>query len=269
MKDSGESNMEEKVRWDRAAQDYQAVFQLGLNDYNCSMLRFWQEEGMLFPGARVIDIGCGVGKYGTYLAELGYDVTLTDISGEMLRNAGINMAKYKTPWAVWCCDFNEVTGREPVFADGFDLAISTMSPAVHDAETVRKMSAMTRGWCFLARFFDWEQPNRDQLMREIGLQPRRVFENLKGDCAGMIQAVSTAGFIPQVRYVNYDWTDQRTPEQMAAYMQRTYFPDDEDSGSLYLKASRLCGTLAGDNGKVADSVKTKVVWIYWKTEEPS
>ena len=81
--------------WDRAAGDYQDVFRLGLNDYNASLLHFWQEEGMLFPGARVIDIGCGVGKYGTYLAELGCDVTLTDISGEMLRHAKGNMAKYR------------------------------------------------------------------------------------------------------------------------------------------------------------------------------
>ena len=161
-----------RENWDKAAGNYQNVFRLGLNDYNASLLRFWQEEGMLFPGARVLDIGCGVGKYGTYLAELGYDVTLTDISGEMLRHAAENMAKYKTPWAVYRCDFNEVTGTEPVFERGFDLAISTMSPAIHDAATVKKMSAMTRGWCFLARFHDWEQPWRDQLMRELGLTPR-------------------------------------------------------------------------------------------------
>ena len=132
-----------RENWDRAAADYQNVFRLGLNDYNASLLHFWQSEGMLFPGAQVIDIGCGVGKYGTYLAELGYDVTLTDISGEMLRHAEANMARYKTPWAVYRCDFNEATGEEPVFAGGFDLAISTMSPAVHDTGTVRKLSCLT------------------------------------------------------------------------------------------------------------------------------
>ena len=130
--------MDEEKQWNQVAPDYQRVFRLGLNEYNASLLRFWQDEGMLFPGARVLDIGCGVGKYGTYLAELGYDVTLTDISGEMLRHAEENMAKHSTPWAVYRCDFNEVTGREPVFEKGFDLAISTMSPAIHDVETVKK-----------------------------------------------------------------------------------------------------------------------------------
>ena len=253
--------------WDKAAGNYQDVFRFGLNDYNASLLRFWQEEGMLFPGARVIDIGCGVGKYGTYLAELGYDVTLTDISGEMLRHAEENMAKYKTPWAVYRCDFNEATGKEPVFEKGFDLAISTMSPAIHDAATVKKMSAMTRGWCFLARFYDWKQPFRDTLMRELGMEPRRVFEDLKTDCAYMMQAVCETGFIPKIKYVDYNWADSRTPEEMADYMLRYYFSEDENRDELYWKTLILAKDHAGADSTVIDDVNTKVSWIYWKTKE--
>ena len=259
--------MDEEKSWDLAARDYQRVFRLGLNEYNASLLRFWQVEGMLFPGARVIDIGCGVGKYGTYLAELGYDVTLTDISGEMLRHAEENMAKYSTPWAVYRCDFNEATGKEPVFADGFDLAISTMSPAIHDAETVKKMSAMTRGWCFLARFYDWEQPFRDQLMKELGLVPRRAFDDLHADCAFMVRSVSAAGYVPLVKYVDYNWADPRTPEQMADYMSRTYFSGDENREELTQKMQRLAKQHAGADGNVIDNVNTRVAWIYWGTGE--
>ena len=254
-----------RENWDQIARDYQDVFRIGLNGYNVSLLRFWQEEGMLFPGARVIDIGCGVGKYGTYLAELGYDVTLTDISGEMLRHAKENMAKYNTPWTTYRCDFNEATGTEPVFTGGFDLAISTMSPAIHDVETVKRMSAMTRGWCFLARFYDWEQPWRDQLMRDLGLEPRRFFNDLRADCASMIRAVSEAGFVPLVKYVDYNWTDLRTPEQMADYMRRNYFSEDENRDELQQEILHLAENHA-DDGTVTDNVNTKVAWIYWKKE---
>ena len=255
-----------RENWDKAAGNYQDVFRLGLNDYNASLLRFWQEEGMLFPGARVIDIGCGMGKYGTYLAELGYDVTLTDISGEMLRHAEENMASYTTPWAVYRCDFNDATGTEPVFAGGFDFSISTMSPAIHDVVTVKKMSVMTRGWCFLARFYDWEQPWRDQLMRELDLAPRRVFDDLQGDCAAMIRSVREAGYVPQVRYVDYNWADPRTPEQMADYMLRTYFAEDENQDALACETLRLARQHADMEGNVIDNVNTRVAWIWWKTE---
>ncbi|MBO6040220.1 MAG: class I SAM-dependent methyltransferase, partial [Oscillospiraceae bacterium] len=153
--------IDERKSWDEAAGDYQKVFALGLNEYSASLLRFWQEEGMIRPGCRVLDIGCGVGKYGTYLAELGCDVTLTDLSGEMIRQAAQNMARYDTPWRAFACDFHELSGTDPAFAGGFDFVLSTMSPAIDGVDAVRKMSGLSRGWCFLARVYSWEQPLRD------------------------------------------------------------------------------------------------------------
>jgi len=253
-------------RWDRSARDYQRVFSLGLNDYNTSLMRFWHEQGMLYPGCRVLDIGCGVGKYGACFAELGYDVTLTDISGKMLRHARDNMAKYKTPWTVYQCDFNDANGREPAFADGFDITISTMSPAVHDTATVRKMSGMTRGWCFVAKFYEWEQPFRDRLMIEMGMEPLRNFANLKGDVSALFAAVKEAGYLPAVRIVPYSWEDRRTPEQMADYMARNYFNGDPESEHLRSEALRIASEMCARDGRVVDGIKTKVAWIYWKTE---
>lgn len=255
----------EAKKWDKAAGDYQRVFSLGLNEYSENLLRFWFEEGMLPVGARIIDIGCGVGKYGSYLAELGYDVTLTDISAEMLRHASDNMAKYATTWAVYQADFSEITGKEPAFSGGFDLSISTMSPAIHDVETVRKMASITHGWCFLARFRDWKQPLRDELMQKLGLEPLQPFYDLKGDVASMIQAVSNIGYVPFVKIVDYNWADRRTPEEMADYMLRNYFAEEKESESLHSKALLIAKEMSDEKGYVLDSVNTKVAWIYWKT----
>ncbi len=257
----------EKEKWDEAADDHQRVFSLGLNEYNASLLRFWHEEGMIFPGCRVIDIGCGVGKYGVYLAQLGCDVTLTDISEEMLRFVSANLANVTTPWTTCCCDFNEVTGEEPVFQDGFDLSICTMSPAVHDAETVKKMSAMTRGWCFMARFHDWQQPFRDELMLHLNMVPQRDFNGLKEDCASIIRAIGEAGFVPRVTLVNYDWEDYRTPEEMADYMCRNFFNTEEERERLHGKILEEASTFVNRNGTVRDDVKTTVAWICWRPDE--
>ena len=258
----------EKQKWDDAALNYQDVFKLGINEYNARLLRFWQEKGMLFPGCRVIDIGCGVGKYGTYLASLGCDVTLTDISEKMIRHARENMARFSTPWAAVCCDFNEITGEEEVFARGFDLAISTMSPAIHDLDTVRKMSSMTHGRCFVARFYDWEQPLRDELMMSADITPKSRFERpLKLDCEDMLNAVRDAGFTPQVEYVDYNWADKRSIDEMAEYMYRNYFADESNGAELKSRIHDIITEKYGAEGSVNDCVNTKVAWIYWKTEE--
>lgn len=259
------SSADDKRSWDAAAGDYQRVFSLGLNDYNASLLRFWREEGMIWPGCRVLDIGCGVGKYGTYLAELGCDVTLTDLSGEMLRRAAENMAQCLTPWAVYEADFNAVTGSESIFAGGFDLVISTMSPAVHDVDTVRKMSALSRGRCFLARFQSWEQPTRDDLMRRMGVEPRRMTENLSDDVDSMLRAVSEAGYESLVKYVPYNWSDDRSPEQMADYLSRRYF-EGPNRENIYSRALAAVKDLSGSDSRIHDAVNTTVAWIYWKTQ---
>jgi len=258
--------MSKPKNWDQAASDFQRVYLLGLNEYNASLLLFWREQGMIRPGCKVLDIGCGVGRYGAYFAELGCEVTLTDISGEMLCYARENMAHAQTPWTVYQCDFHEATGKETVFAKGFDFVLSTMSSAVSDTETVKKMSALSRGWCFIARFHEWEQPFRDSLMRELGMEPRNKFQDLEGDCASMTQFVQNAGYRPIVRYVNYNWADERTPEEMKDYMLRACFSEEKNQDHLAAELLKLCGAHAGENGTVTDPVNTKVAWVYWKSD---
>lgn len=250
----------------RNADEQQRVYALGMNEYNEALLRFWQETGIIRPGCRVLDIGCGVGKYGTWLAGLGCEVTLTDVSGEMLRRASENMARYDTPWAVYEADFNAVTGRESVFEGGFDLVLSTMSPAVHDLKTVRKMSGLSRGWCFLARFTSWEQPLRDELMRRMGLEPRRVRDHLTNEAEPLIRAVRDAGYAPQVRIVPYRWADLRSPEEMAGYLCRRYFTEAERE-RLYAPALGAARELADEMGLLRDAVSTEVAWIWWNAQE--
>lgn len=253
---------ETKEQWDAVAVDYQRVAKLGLNEYNSRLLRLWSEKNMIFPGARVLDIGCGVGKYGVYLAELGCDVTLTDISGEMLRHAQENMTRFSTPWAVYQCDFDQASGEESVFAKGFDLSISTMSPAVHDTGTVQKMSAMTHGWCFLARFAFWRQPVRDEFLNMLGIPAMPPMQGLDKDCNDMIKIIAEAGFKPEVKYVDYNWSDTRTAVDFADHMlSRTDALTEVERQKLI-----DCAKTLSTDGVIEDAVYTKVAWIYWKSE---
>lgn len=255
--------MKQEIDWDREAHSYQAVFKTaGKSEYNERLMNFFRQELGLRPGMRVIDIGCGVGKYGTCFAELGCDVTLTDISGEMLKHARENMAPYDVPCAFLRCDFNDVSPDEPVFRKPFSLAISTMSPAIHDEETVRKMSGMCRGYCFISRFCSWQQPIRDEYYRLSGTEPRHRMDSghLRDDAQQMAETVRKAGFVPSVRIEDYCWTDMRTPEEAARR-----FAGADASGAEYEKALETVVSLLNKDGKFEDSVNTQAAWIYWKT----
>lgn len=250
------------LAWDAAAPFYQKVFRLGQNSYNESVFRYWEQNGMLSPGYRVLDIGCGVGKYGVLFAQRGCDVTLLDFSPEMLRLAAENMAGFTTPWRTFCCDFTQVREDEPIFVEGFDLSISTMSPAICDVETVRKMSAMTRGWCFLSRFWSWKQPMRDEVLRRAGEVPHSFHSDPESDSRAMIEAVRGAGFEPHVRIVDYNWSDPRSPEEMAQTLQRGGRELCCDTDALVRAARSLNG-----GGRIDDAVYTTVAWISWKPGE--
>ena len=249
-------------KWDRAASDYQKVFRLGQNEYNAGLFSFWESRGMLRPGCRVLDIGCGVGKYAVLFAERGCDVTLVDISPEMLRHAEENLSAVSTPWRSFCCDFTEVSAEEAVFSDGFDFSISTMSPAVRDAETVRKMSGMTKGFCFLSRFCAWRQPLRDELLRRLGEVPRGMMRDPQADVEELIAAVRGAGYRPCVEYADYIWCDRRTAEEMADYLNRHYLEGSGDPERIVSAARELC-----TDGVLEDAVYTKVAWIFWDARE--
>jgi len=255
------------AKWDSHAGNYQQVFQAGMNDYNRALIAFLMDNAMLFPGCRVLDVGCGVGKYGTYFASLGCDVTLTDISGRMLCRAEENMRPFHSPWRVLQCDFNTVSPEEPAFAGGFDLAISTMSPAIHDLATVRKLSAMTRGWCFVTNFVSWQQPLRDRFYAALGCAPAGAMSGGRRMMDALVQAVSAAGFQPRLRQVPYNWCDIRSPREAAEYLLSRHDGLDAEDPALLARAEAAAAGLCNARGEFEDRVSTQVAWLYWRCGE--
>ena len=257
--------MEQIKSWDETAADYQRVFRMGLNNYNRQLLEFFTVNGLLRPGCRVLDIGCGVGKYGTYFAELGCSVTLTDISPAMLAHAARNMAAYATPWRIVEGDFAVLSTDELSGGDKFDLSVAMMSPAVHAPASVKKMSALTRGWCFTANFVEWAQPMRDEFYRRMGLETSGFGAGMHDSAEELLHAVRGAGYDPVVKYVPYDWSDDRSPNEAAEYLIKRCDGDAGDA-ALMARARKIAAELADENGVFVDSVNTRVAWIYWNTE---
>lgn len=257
--------MEKTEKWNRVAGDYQKVCAQGGNDYNEKLIAFLLNEGMLRPGCRVLDLGCGVGKYGRVFAGFGCDVTLADISPRMLEFAAQNMAEFTTPWRTLLCDFDEISAEEAASGGRYELSISTMSPAVHSVETVKKFAEITDGWCFIAAFSQWSEPDRDELFKRMGVERQTFNGNAREDCGELIQSVSMAGFTPQVKYVDYCWSDGRSVDDTVRYMLERYFSPSEQTDELRESMYNTVSELA-QNGVFTDRVNTRVAWIYWSTK---
>ena len=252
-------------KWNEHASDYQKVFQIGMNDYSKGLLTFLLDNDMLHPGCRVIDVGCGVGKYGTYFAAMGCDVTLTDISPRMIQLAEENMSHFDTPCTTLVCDFNEIDAGHPAFEKGFDLSLCTMSPAIHDVDTVKKLSDMTHGWCFHTHFVAWEEPIRKAFYEKIGVAPEQEMSHFAKHIENVCAAVRERGYEPHICEVPYNWSDDRTPEDAVRYL-FLRLDNVEITEELRRKALAAARELCNEDGIFVDAVNTTVAWVWWKTK---
>ena len=79
--------------------------------------------------------------------------------------------------------------------------------------------------------------------------------------------MTDAGYEPQVKYVDYDWSDKRGAEEMAEYMCRNYFAGESNAGEMGAAMLDRLKDMCDADGNVNDEINTKVAWIYWRTGE--
>ncbi|OPY46291.1 MAG: Mg-protoporphyrin IX methyl transferase [Methanoregulaceae archaeon PtaU1.Bin222] len=111
-----------------------------------------EEAGFSAPGSRVLDIGCGPGPISLPLARAGAEVTSLDISSGMLQRLrekaiaeGLSIRTLECSW--WTADIDSLG-----FRDNFDLVIASMTPAVKDLGTFKKMMACSKRFCYYSGF---------------------------------------------------------------------------------------------------------------------
>lgn len=262
-------SIEQREQWNKRAKEFQSKFLKGENEYNKKLFNFWIENGMIEEGIRTLDIGCGVGRHGVLLGNFGCEVSLVDISDEMLRYAGENMKKAETPlpFHLYRCNFAEVTGEEDFFKKGFNFSLASMSPAISDYESVKKMSDMTQGCCFVTRFVHWDQPLKEEIISKFGLKfPENELRH-GGRLEDITDAVKDLGYELNIEYTDYNWSDEKSPETLVEDIFKRNFPEfsEEERSELKKRALEIAKDIEKERGTLHDEVLSKVVWLYWKT----
>jgi len=80
--------MQEKSVWEEFFDAHAPIYEQ--NEFTKNTLRevdFLLEELQLFPGASILDVGCGTGRHSIELAKRGYALTGIDLSAQMLAQA--------------------------------------------------------------------------------------------------------------------------------------------------------------------------------------
>ncbi|MFC2427600.1 MAG: class I SAM-dependent methyltransferase [Campylobacter sp.] len=122
-----------KEMWDKKASSY-TRFTGEPSVFQRQLYAKIEEFGVKFENKSVVDIGCGTGVHTLLLAQICREITGMDISGEMLKVMLEDAAKFNiSNLAAVQSDFKNFNPNRV-----YDVAFSTMSPAIADEEDFSK-----------------------------------------------------------------------------------------------------------------------------------
>ncbi len=123
----------------------------------------------LEAGAKVLDIGSGPGNFAIPFAKAGAKVWALDPAEKMIKIleekiAQENLKGIKTITAMW----EDIDLQKEGWLKNFDIVFASMSPGINSKETLEKMMAASKKYCYLSSFAGTRQyPLQEEIAKEI------------------------------------------------------------------------------------------------------
>ena len=164
--------------WNSRADDWAELlrgdtsFKASLGERVSKVAAYLRNRGLLGKGSRVVDIGCGPGRFVAEFAKTADHVLGVDMSDKMLaygadyaRSMGLENTSY------YACDFKEVDIEKLGWTDSFDLVFTSITPAVGDIKSLKKAMKMSRAYCFSSSFLRNRDDLKDQIAKDVFSAP--------------------------------------------------------------------------------------------------
>lgn len=232
------------------------------------VFRFLQQEDVLKDNSNILDIGCGPGSFAVPLAEAGHSVVALDPAQKMLdilreRLAPGYSGRVKAVLGLW----EEIDINKMGWEKQFDLVFASMTPGVRDIDTLQKMIACSREWCYLSSF---SGPRRYSLFEEVHLELLgKPFLNHVNDIIFPFNILYALGYRPRLAFAEMNQQREDSIEEAVADLMDhfKFFAVNEDIPDLRKKASDLVVKKAVD-GKVAHEIRSNIGMMLWRQCRP-
>ena len=266
-------NLEEiRIRWKNECKDKKAAVDMWdsmagqFKNYEIPgkeslLIKIIERENMIHPDSRILDVGCGTGRYSAALSKKALSITGIDLSPKMIEFGNENIKKLNIKNVdLICSDWNEFDIIKNGFNNSFDLVFAHMTPAVAEARTFEKMVCCSTNYGILFK------PTRrtDEILDEI-MKMTDINRNALGRDEGIMYAFSMLwlmGYQPKLEYEEQEWKMKKSFEEACGmYINRvkTYKnlnQDEEDNIKQFLR-SKL------KDGFIEEKVNTTVTVLYW------
>jgi SAM-dependent methyltransferase len=148
-------DLDELAYWDAMADFFAKTARKRSNKKGRSQtVLSWLEQGGAWQsGMEILDIGAGVGNFTIPMAQQAKRVVALEPAPAMLEamrgrvnEAGLTNVEYlEQEWQMLDPQVEGLRGS-------FDLVFASLTPGIRDVETLEKMCACSRRWCFLCDF---------------------------------------------------------------------------------------------------------------------
>jgi len=244
---------------------------------SADIIGFLEEAGFRANGAKILDIGCGPGTLSIPLARAGADVTSLDVAPGMLAELKKYADEEKIPvhpvecsW--WTADIDRLGYRKK-----FDLVLASMTPGVKDAETLEKMMACSKKYCYYSNFLGSGVPGMaHKEIRQIldkGKNGQEPGASAYGVCHGHGPGIIypffylyTTGYRPFVRFSHnrrkeeLEWT--QAAERMIKFLEH-----EESCDAAAKRKIRAYYKACANDGKYVSQSDTYTVMLIWTVKK--
>ena len=258
--------MNQKEYWNSQAKHFSQIMESGSEaEYYLSLVDYMEEKGGVGPGKRVLDVGCGAGKYARGFLKKGSEVVMTDLSDQMLKYAEEGCAEYAGKFETVQLDWDTDEYFDQPWENGFDLVFASMVPAIASEESIRRLCRVSRGMCFVAKFVKRTDHMYEAFNKAANVELPKSSGSLP--YIDVIAHVEKLGYTPEVQQKDYGWENRWTPEQAVARYEQllkmsgiTELPD-------HARLLEIAQSLVEEDGMVPDRSDATSAWILWSVNK--
>ncbi|SHG95830.1 class I SAM-dependent methyltransferase [Tepidibacter thalassicus] len=246
-----------EIFWDNRAEEFNKK-----ENFANDIVNFLLNNKMIDKNSKILDIGCGPGKYSIKFAKLCNQVVAIDISNKMLKFAEYNATKNN----IYNIEFKKsfwdnIDLKENNLENKFDLVFASMCPGINDYETLNKMIKASKKYCFMSGFvkrdnFLWNKLNQY-------LKKDNINKNIDKKIYCAFNILYLKGYYPQIKYINKDWENVYPLDYLAnqyiTYLEMKEKLTNKDKEKIYNYLNKV-----SENGYVKENINSKIAWIYWK-----
>ena len=263
--------------WNTRADDWEkelaqsSSFHRSLEERVSRVAAYLRGRGLLTGESRVMDIGCGPGRFAVEFAKTAGYVAGMDISPRMLELASA-YARERSQQNVSFIqgDFEEADVDALGWTGGFDLVFTSITPAVGTRENLKKAMKISRGYCFNSSFIRWGDSLEQQIAEDVFEKEYTPFLDNRGRFYSLFNLLWLTGYLPETFYHQQSQTEQvKAGEDLARYYARCFSADKTADGHSVARIGEYLSKQASAQGLIQRRTERWYGWMLWDVRNPA